>query len=249
MSPRGFFMKRVLLKIMDALVRPFDARVVRNDSDEFRMKSALRRIVGHGVEIDTVIDIGASDGKWSLEAMEFFPGKRFFAVEPLTERETALENLKRTRSNFDYELCVAGEIDGGAATLNVAADLDGSTVGGTGGTARRVTVRTVDAMVAENGLEGPFLLKFDTHGYDLPILSGSKETLLRTNLIIMETYNFNFTDRALRFHETCFHMEKLGFRCYDLACPMLRVHDRAFWQVDMFFCRSDSKIFAYRQYA
>ena len=233
---------------MDSLVRPFDARVVRSDSDDFQMKSALARIIEHGVEINTVIDIGASDGKWSLEAMEFFPGKRFFALEPLSERETALENLKRTRSNFDYELCAAGEVDGSRAILYVSADLDGSTVGGTGGVARVVPVRTVDAIVLKKGLKAPYLLKFDTHGYELPILSGAKDTLLRTNLIIMETYNFNITDSSLRFHDTCFYMEKLGFRCYDIACPMLRVYDRAFWQVDMFFCRSDAQIFAYSQY-
>jgi hypothetical protein len=111
-----------------------------------------------------------------------------------------------------------------------------------------VPVKTVDRIAAEKKLPGPFLVKLDTHGYEIPILRGAKETLKTTNVVIMEVYNFNFTDHAVRFPQMCLHMEDLGFRCYDLADPMLRLYDHAFWQLDIFFCRSDSKIFSHSQY-
>ena len=180
--------------------------------------------------------------------MEVFPSAAFVAIEPLKEREAALRTLARKFSNFSFELCAAGETDGDTATLTIAQDLDGSTINGHGGETRRVPVKSIDAIVAKHSLSGPFLLKFDTHGYELSILKGAQRTLKNTSIVIMEVYNFELSQNALRFHEMCAHMEDLGFRCYDMADPMLRARDRALWQMDLFFCRKNEKIFEYPHY-
>jgi FkbM family methyltransferase len=240
-------MKKRILKITNGLLKPFGASIVKDNSD-FQMASVVRRIADHHFEVKSVIDIGASDGKWSLSAMEVFPNASILAIDPLKERESNLEACKRKHANFDYELCVAGESDGGYASLNVSDDLDGSTVNGTGGAYRQVPVKTIDAIVSKKNLKGPFLIKFDTHGYEVPILKGARETLNSTNIIVMEAYNFQITDNALRFNEMCSYMETLGFRCYDIAGPILRLYDYAFWQIDLFFCKKDSKIFSYCHY-
>jgi len=212
------------------------------------MPAAIRRIAEHEIPNRTIIDIGASSGSWSLKTMSAFPRASFLAIEPLRERQDALQRVKQKHDNFDYVLCVAGDKDRGEATLVVSEDLDGSTVDGAGGKPRTVPTRTIDSIVAEKALTGPFLLKFDTHGYEIPILAGSKDTLAKTNVIIMEVYNFKITQHALRFPEMCSYMERLGFRCYDIAGPLLRLYDKAFWQMDICFARSDSSIFSYSQY-
>jgi FkbM family methyltransferase len=241
-------MKKKALQVVNSLLDRLGARIVPKSLGNFLMSSAVQRIASHDIQIQTVIDIGASDGKWSLEAMEIFPDVFFFGIDPLQEREPALKYLKEKISKFNYMLCAAGEKDGEMIRLDVARDLDGSTIDGTGGESRLVPVKTIDTIVSECILNGPFLLKFDTHGYETTILNGAEKTLLDTNLIIMEVYNFKITDHALRFHEICIHLENLGFRCYDMAGPMLRTYDNAFWQMDLFFCRSDSDIFSYSQY-
>lgn len=245
-------MRRRIGQAANSLLAPLGVRIVRAKSDTldvaFSMPSAIQRIAEHGIPITSIVDIGASDCKWSVDAMKTFPRAFFLAIEPLRERQDALETLKQKHANFDYVLCVAGDKDGEQVTLEVADDLDGSTVDGTGGIPRSVPVKTVDAIVLDKAPKGPFLLKLDTHGYEIPILSGAKDTLAKTNVVIMEVYNFKITDHALRFHEMCSHMERLGFRCYDIASPMLRLHDKAFWQMDVFFARSESGIFSYSQY-
>lgn len=241
-------MRKVILKLANSFLSPLGAKIIRKTADEFDMSSAVQRIAEHGIPLKSVIDIGASNGKWSLETMKVFPRASYLAIEPLREREIALQDIRQNHSNFDYVLCVAGAVDGERATLNVADDLDGSTVNATGGEPREVLVRTLDAIVAEKKLESPYLLKFDTHGYEIPILNGAKQILAKTNVVIMEVYNFNITDNSARFHDMCSHMEKLGFRCYDIAGLMLRPYDKSFWQMDIFFCRSDSKIFSHSQY-
>lgn len=241
-------MKKNLLNLANSFLRPFGVKIVKRKSDAFDMSSAVQRISEHDIPIKSVIDIGASNGKWSTGTMKILPTASYLAIEPLAEREDALKKLKEKYNNFDYILCVAGDRDGQQVMLNVSDDLDGSTVNATGGETRKVPVQTIDLIVAEKKLEGPFLLKFDTHGYEIPILNGAKNTLDKTNIIIMEVYNFNITEHAVRFHEMCVHMEKLGFRCYDIASPVLRLYDKAFWQMDVLFCRSNSIIFSYQQY-
>jgi FkbM family methyltransferase len=232
----------------NTVLRPLGARIIKNTADHVEMMSAIGRVIGHGFEPACVIDIGASDGKWSRDVMRVLPGARYLAIEPLQERRGSLEKLKSAHENFDYSLCVAGSANNGMVTLHVSGDLDGSTVDGGGGPLRDVPVRTIDGLVAEKGLRGPFLLKFDTHGYELPILDGARDTLRNTLVVIMEVYNFRVSEHGLRFHEMCQRMETLGFRCYDMADPMLRAHDQALWQMDLFFCRQDNRMFAHDGY-
>lgn len=222
-------------------------KLVRSDSDAFTMEAALDRIARHRFDFGSVIDIGASNGSWSIRAMKHFPGAALLAIDPLSEREEALRKLQGKYADFRYALCAAGERNE-TVTLNVASDLDGSTVTGNGGNSRKVPSRTIDSLVAEHKLRPPYLLKFDTHGYELPILNGARETLKQTNVVVMEVYNFRITDTCLHFSEMCRYMDTLGFGVYDLVDPMLRKFDKSFWQMDLFFCRKDAEIFSCNHY-
>ncbi len=53
---------------------------------------------------------------------------------------------------------------------------------------------------------------------------------------MVEAYNFTLRDGALRFHELCAHLDRLGFRSVDLADPMWRPADGILWQMDLVFC-------------
>ena len=64
----------------------------------------------------------------------------------------------------------------------------------------------------------------------------------------MEVYTFDITATTRLFPEMCAHLQTLGFRCYDIADPLLRDYDRALWQMDLFFCRSDAPLFTQRTY-
>jgi len=89
--------------------------------------------------------------------------------------------------------------------------------------------------VERRGLEPPYLVKLDTHGHEVSILEGARRTLQASSLLVVEAYNFDIGEGALRFHQMCRHMEELGFRCADLADPMWRPGDAFFWQMDLFF--------------
>lgn len=237
------------LRLIKDLVSPLreQFRGVRNalrERERSGMGAMLERLRGHCPGVSTVVDIGASDGVWSLKCHESFAGASYLAIDALEERRPGLERVSQRLPKFHFEICIAGGTDGGVADIDVSEDLDGSTVSSEASSrTRRCPVRTIDALVAERGLGGPYLLKFDTHGFELPILDGCLAVLPQTEAIVMEVYNFQLTPSSLRFHQMCAHLETLGFRPVDFADAMRRERDSAFWQFDLAFLRADHPVF------
>jgi FkbM family methyltransferase len=239
-------MKRELLKLANGVLKPFGVQIYKQGFD---MDSLLAWTALRAQQVRTVIDIGASTGRWSRAAMPLFPAARFIGIDPLLEREPALQRLKAADSRFDYVLGVAGEQDGETVELSVSADLDGSTVSGRGGRSRMVPAYSLDGIVAARKCTGPYLLKFDTHGFEVPIIRGAAGTLRDTAWIVMECYAHRHTPDVLLFHEMCAYLDALDFRCCHLADPMLRPLDGALWQMDLFFARKDDPVFSRDGYA
>jgi len=224
--------------------------VSTDPSQATTMRGLLSRASKRFPGIDLVVDLGAASGDWSRMALEYFPKAKVLGVEPLREREADLQRLGSQHPRFRYQACAAGPVDGTLVSLLVTDDLDGSTVQASGnGQVRKVVSRTVDALVGEHNACLQVFLKFDTHGFELPILEGCAGVLAKTVAILVEVYNFNVTADSLRFPAFCSHMERLGFRCLDLADPMLRTHDQAFWQMDLLFVRADARFFENNRYA
>jgi hypothetical protein len=65
------------------------------------------------------------------------------------------------------------------------------------------------------GLPGPYMIKLDTHGYEVPIRLGAKETLRNANLAVIETYNFRIQGSSLLFHEMVAHMRDAAGLDFD----------------------------------
>jgi Methyltransferase FkbM domain len=116
------------------------------------------------------------------------------------------------------------------------------------GARKIVRQTTIDHEIGARGLPGPYLIKLDTHGYELPILRGAKETLRKANLVVIETYNFRIYEGCLLFHEMVAYMRELGFGVIDMSEPLWRKLDLAFWQIDLFFVRLDRPEFQSKAY-
>ena len=216
--------------------------------DKVSMKAALARCKQRNLQISTIIDIGASDGCWSLMARKFFPNAHCFLIEAQSSHESALEKIRSGNTDVDYIISAAGDRNG--SIYFDAADLFGGLASNSplGNNCISVPVVTVDSQVRERNLRPPFLLKLDTHGFEVPIFEGARETLKDTALIVVEAYNFKLTSESLRFHELCNYMETLGFRCIDICEPMYRPKDNAFWQMDMLFVPVERKEFLSNSY-
>jgi hypothetical protein len=72
--------------------------------------------------------------------------------------------------------------------------------------------------------------------------------LRKTNLVVIETYNFRIQESSLLFHEMVAYMRELGFGVIDMSEPLWRELDRAFWQIDLFFVPLDRPEFRVNTY-
>ena len=209
---------------------------------------ALGRIVKRGMRMGTIVDVGASNGSWSEVCMRHFPDARYLLVEVQSCHTRALEAFCRQHPNAQYVLAAAGNGDGSCFFD------DGDPFGGLASNAATEGCKTMlpmvrlDSAIKKAGLPGPYLLKLDTHGFELQIIQGAEEMLHNTELAVIEAYIFRLNDKALLSHELCTEMDKRGFQMIDFSEPMWREKDMALWQWDLFFVKKDNPVFRSNSY-
>lgn len=210
---------------------------------------ALERITRRGIRIGTVIDVGASNGCWSEVCMRYLPDARYVLFEAQPGHTGELEEFCRHHANARYLLAAAGNEDGFCYFD------DSDPFGGLASNEANENCRTklpmvrLDSVVARDNLSGPFLLKLDTHGFELQIIQGAEELLRNAELAIIEAYIFRLNDKALLSHELCAEMDKRGFQLVDFSEPMWRSKDQALWQWDLFFVKKTNPVFQSNSYS
>jgi FkbM family methyltransferase len=215
---------------------------------------ALARLAARPIEVRGIISLGAGGGGDSVAMLKQWPDAKLLLVEMDDRFEDELTSLKARHPGVSYEVCgAAGEDREG---LQLKSDRFGGAIVKEGSASDHITktvrLRRVDTLVREHDINGPYFLKFDTHGAELDILAGASEVLANTALIMMEVYNFKlrFMDfKNLTFDEMSLHMKQLGFRCVDVCDPLFRPGDMALWQMHMFFIRADHAIFNHTSYS
>lgn len=232
------------LELRHRRARPF----VPKEKDS--MNEGLRRFKALNIPVRTVIDVGAAAGTWSVSASALWPDCSFVLFEPLRERKEELERLVAGNPGFHFVHSAAGS-GSGTVQFRIAEDLDGSGVGDNArkqDRARTVDVTSIDLEIKKLGLSGPYVIKLDTHGFEVPILHGCEKVMPDVALFIIECYGFHITNNSLLFWEMCREMDGRGFRLFDVVDVMRRPKDKAFWQCDAFFIRKEHPLFTYNQY-
>ena len=233
-------------KIIDRLLKKEGLMIAPRNGPN--LAGAFQRLQSRQIPLETVIDIGASNGCWTEAVLPFFPKAHYLCVEAQSAHEPALRQFVAKHASVEYLISAAGAEEG--RIYFDASDLFG-------GLASYkplpqncivVPVTTIDLLVEKKRLRAPYLIKLDTHGFELPILSGAAKTLEQTEALIIEVYNFTTGPPMLLFHEMCQHLAGKGFRCFDFFDPLYRPRDNVLWQMDMIFVRASRPEFQYLAY-
>jgi FkbM family methyltransferase len=206
------------------------------------LAAGLRRLASRGLDIATLIDVGAADGGWTRSFVAAVPKcSNLLLIEAQSVHQPALARFQIDFPRAQIVMAAAGPAQGEIwfDAVNPWGGLAAAQPDDRAGRWIRVPQTTLDHEVTARRLPGPCLIKLDTHGYELAILQGAAATLAQTAALIVECYNFDVAPGAARFPAFCQHMESLGFRCLDLWDPLYRDSDHALWQFDLLFVRSD----------
>lgn len=138
--------------------------------------------------LETVIDIGANRGQFSLAVRRWAPGAQVVAFEPLSGPAARFRGVFRGDSRVTLHQAAIGP-EAGEATIHVSAADDSSSLLPISkvqqrlfpatGEIRTETIRVgrLADFVSAKEIAGPALLKLDVQGYELEALRGCEDLL------------------------------------------------------------------------
>lgn len=215
------------------------------------MGGSLANLRKGGLSPQVVIDVGAYVGEWTRLAAAIFPSARFHMIEAQPEKRAILEPLvKQLYGRGSLTTALLGPecrervtfhcLESGSSVLEECTTFER--------TQKVLSMRTLDSVVEEQNLQGPFLLKLDVQGYELEVLKGASRTLASTEAVLLETTLIEYNQGAPLFNEVVAFMAENGFVPYDFCGQFRRQSDGALFQTDVIFARTGSVLRAKRKF-
>lgn len=240
--------KNIAKSIANATLNVVGARAVGVNWGPKGFLASFSRARSAGFVPRTIIDIGASDGRWSEACMGVFPNARYVLFDALPANELELSIFATKHNNVIFRSIALGEcagrvelhVHGHQSSLYTSKDFIGSSI--------EVEVRSLDSFLDELDLEGPILLKADVQGHELSILRGAKKVMAMTEMALLEVSFREVYECAPLAHETIADMARYGFRIYDICTYSQRQRDHALVQADIAFARAESALFRDEQW-
>jgi FkbM family methyltransferase len=158
-------------KLINRFMGVVGLRIVNASWGPRGFAASLQQVLMKGISVDTVIDIRASDGCWTLECLKVLPQANYFLVEPLAEHRPRL--MKLTAANPAVSIW-NGLLGKKTDVVGLHVHGDQSSILGSseyaGGEIRRIEARPLDAFLASGQLRGRLLIKLDVQGVELMVL-------------------------------------------------------------------------------
>jgi FkbM family methyltransferase len=214
--------KKIITELLDMQTltveqRRYLERFIKNKSTALAgwSPSFLRKLD----EIQTIIDVGVLDGTPSL--YKAFPESNLILIEALPEYSGACEKIVGDHpGGGKYFMVAAGDSDSFLEFYRLRDSRRSSALKSVISPAMeaekiRVPVRRLDTLLPSEPLKGNVLLKIDTEGFELQVLSGSIGLLPKIKWIIAETSVRLRHQESYRFADLACFMRDQGFCFYD----------------------------------
>lgn len=170
-----------------------------------------------------MIDVGANVGQTVRRILERFPEATIIACEPVPGALDQLNGMVQGRPNLRVEAAAIGETE---STAEMELFSDTSEMNrivdplGAPHSRRRLRVRvtTLDELSKRHGVRQVDLLKIDTEGHEMPVLTGGKLLFEegRVRAVFAECTFRRGDDRHTSFSELSDWLEPRGFECLGL---------------------------------
>jgi len=198
--------------------------------------------------IQTVIDIGANIGEFTLIFAELFPEAAIYAFEPLPD--CYIELVKRTQyynsvNSFNIGLgSKKGKVSIHKSSWHPASSFremnplhkenyphsaDHEEV--------QVTIDTLDSILQPNSLNMNILIKMDVQGFEDQVIKGGLTTFHEASIVIVEiSFVELYKDEPL-FHGVYSLLSSLGFEYMGSLKQSVNKYDDSYLQADCIFIK------------
>jgi FkbM family methyltransferase len=164
------------------------------------VQKLLQDIKARGLICNSILDIGANNGGWSVMAKGIFPTAKFCLIEPQFELEENLKSFVNDSKGSIYFIAGAG-FKPEKKYLTIWDDLAGSSflpkesdTLKENGKQRQIDIITIDDIIKNGKFPIPELVKIDVQGYELEALKGAELLFGKTEVFILECSLFSFSD-------------------------------------------------------
>lgn len=175
-----------------------------------------------GVNLSTVLDIGAHDGTWADTLRRLYPEARVISFEA----NPAMEDTLKAKTHDVFVPCALGAEDG--QIINFYCDRSDPHSTGNSMFCEAtpmfsnplvIELRTtrLDSVACIQGLHNVDLIKIDVQGAELAVLDGASETLQKTTMVVLEIPFLAYNTNAPLFADVIAYMAARGFRAVDIA--------------------------------
>jgi FkbM family methyltransferase len=189
--------------------------------------------------IATIIDVGASDGRWSEMARKVWPKSGLLMIEGNVAHGPGMnERMRRMGGEAILTHALAGAARGvERVRFNTYDPFQGAPPDSEG---VEVPTTTIDDETRSSGFAAPYLIKLDCHGREHDILDGARETLKHTSALVVEVYTRSLGIGSFEMSDLLPIIKGHGFAPTDLCDPMIRPCDGRMSQFDLLFERIDA---------
>lgn len=206
------------------------------------MELGLRRLAKRGLDIKSIVDVGAYHGDWSCMAHEIWPDASIVMIEANQEKEPQL-TLVAKRLGADFHLGLLGPRDGEKIEFFVMET--GSSVFEENSPLERkkkqLSTTTLDTLLAGKSAD---LIKIDTQGFELEVLRGASASLNSAKAVLLEVSLIQINKGAPLIAEVIAFLDERGFSVCDLLEVHRRPLDQATNQLDLLFVPKNSSLLA-----
>lgn len=213
------------------------------------LRWSLKNLKKAGYVPTVVYDIGAYEGYWTKDFLAVFPGADVYMFEAQEKKEARLKEITAALPNTHYAIALLGESDG--REVSFVEEETGSRVAqspAAGETPNRKT-SSLDALVESRGWPLPDFLKLDVQGFELEVLKGARKALAGANFCLLEVSLLDLGGQGPLLAEVVQYMQQRQFLAYDISQFIRRPYDKALWQIDLLFVRSDSRFIAEKRWS
>ena len=139
-------------------------------------------------------------------------------VEAQTAKIPFLEAVKAMHPNVDYAISLLSAEDGTEKLF--AEDETAShvvTTATAGSSYKKITTRSLDALIESKQFPFPDFLKLDVQGHEMEVLKGAAKSLANSTVCLLEITLLNIGEETPLLSEMVTFMDERGFQAYDIS--------------------------------